>query len=47
MHQAEQAQQSLEDEMLAALSPKERATLAYLLRRAIDGQNTVPTRASA
>ena len=38
LHQAEQAQQSLEDEILGALSHEERATLAHLLRKAIDGQ---------
>jgi len=46
LHQAEQAQQSLEDEMLGALSPKERTTLAHLLRKAIDGQNTGTARAT-
>lgn len=40
LHQAEQAQQSLEDEILGALSEKERTTLAQLLRKAIDGQST-------
>jgi DNA-binding MarR family transcriptional regulator len=41
LHRAESAQQSLEDEILVALSPEERSTLAHLLRKAIDGQNTV------
>jgi DNA-binding MarR family transcriptional regulator len=38
LHQAEQAQHSLEDDILGALSHEERATLAHLLRKAIDGQ---------
>ena len=43
LHQAEAAQQTLEDEILVALSEEERAKLAHLLRKAIDGQNsTVP-----
>lgn len=37
LHQAEQAQQSLEDEILVALSEDERTMLAQLLRKAIDG----------
>jgi DNA-binding MarR family transcriptional regulator len=41
LHRAEAAQQSLEDEILVALSPEERSTLAHLLRKAIDGQNAV------
>ena len=40
LHQAEQAQQSLEDVILGDLSQKERTTLAHLLRKAIDGQST-------
>jgi DNA-binding MarR family transcriptional regulator len=44
LHQAEQAQHSLEDEILGALSQGERTTLAHLLRKAIDGQNTTATR---
>ncbi len=44
LHQAEQAQQSLEDEILGALSQAERTTLAHLLRKAIDGQNASATR---
>jgi DNA-binding MarR family transcriptional regulator len=39
LHRAEAAQQSLEDEILVALNPEERSTLAHLLRKAIDGQN--------
>lgn len=38
LEHAEAAQQSLEDEMLGALPSDERATLAHLLRKAIDGQ---------
>jgi DNA-binding MarR family transcriptional regulator len=41
LHRAEAAQQTLEDEILVALDPEERATLAHLLRKALDGQNTV------
>lgn len=41
LHRAEAAQQSLEDEILVALNPEERSTLAHLLRKAIDGQNAV------
>jgi DNA-binding MarR family transcriptional regulator len=40
LHQAEAAQQTLEDEILVALNEEERATLAHLLRKAIDGQNS-------
>jgi DNA-binding MarR family transcriptional regulator len=39
LHQAEAAQQTLEDEMLGALSDEERHELAHLLRKAIDGVN--------
>jgi DNA-binding MarR family transcriptional regulator len=39
LHRAEAAQQTLEDEILGALSEEERAKLAHLLRKAIDGQN--------
>jgi DNA-binding MarR family transcriptional regulator len=39
LHRAEAAQQSLEDVMLGVLNDEERATLAHLLRKAIDGQN--------
>jgi DNA-binding MarR family transcriptional regulator len=39
LHRAEAAQQTLEDEILGALSEEERAQLAHLLRKAIDGQN--------
>jgi DNA-binding MarR family transcriptional regulator len=38
LHRAEAAQQTLEDEILVALDAQERATLAHLLRKAIDGQ---------
>jgi DNA-binding MarR family transcriptional regulator len=41
LDQAEQAQQSLEDEILGALSPEERAKLSHLLRKAIDAQTSV------
>ena len=40
LHQAEAAQQTLEDEILGALNPEERSTLSHLLRKAIDGQGT-------
>jgi DNA-binding MarR family transcriptional regulator len=38
LEHAEAAQQTLEDEMLGALKPDQRAALAQLLRMAIDGQ---------
>lgn len=38
LHQAEAAQQTLEDVILGALDENERAELAHLLRKAIDGQ---------
>ena len=47
LEHAEAAQQTLEDEMLGALNPDERATLAHLLRKAIDGQGNASTPASA
>jgi DNA-binding MarR family transcriptional regulator len=37
LERAERAQESVEDEVLAALSPTERATLRELLARALDG----------
>jgi DNA-binding MarR family transcriptional regulator len=40
LHQAEAAQQTLEDEILGALDAEERSKLAHLLRKAIEGQNT-------
>jgi DNA-binding MarR family transcriptional regulator len=40
LHQAEAAQQTLEDDILGALSAEERSTLSHLLRKAIDGQVT-------
>ena len=40
LHQAEHAQQSLEDEILGPLSQQERSTLAHLVRKAIDAQTT-------
>jgi DNA-binding MarR family transcriptional regulator len=40
LDQAEQAQQTLEDEILGSLSHEERTTLANLLRRAIDAQTS-------
>lgn len=39
LQQAEAAQQTLEDEILGALSETERHELAHLLRKAIDGVN--------
>jgi DNA-binding MarR family transcriptional regulator len=39
LHQAEAAQQTLEDEILGALNSEERSTLAHLLRKAIEGQS--------
>jgi DNA-binding MarR family transcriptional regulator len=39
LHRAEAAQQTLEDEILGALDEEERAQLAHLLRKAIDGQS--------
>jgi DNA-binding MarR family transcriptional regulator len=47
LHQAEAAQQTLEDEILVALDPEERSTLAHLLRKAIDGQGGAPTTGDA
>jgi DNA-binding MarR family transcriptional regulator len=38
LHQAEAAQQTLEDVILGALDEDERIELAHLLRKAIDGQ---------
>jgi DNA-binding MarR family transcriptional regulator len=43
LHQAEAAQQTLEDEILGALDAEERSKLAHLLRKAIEGQNTNAT----
>lgn len=40
LHQAEAAQQTLEDEILGALNAVERSELAHLLRKAIDAQGT-------
>jgi DNA-binding MarR family transcriptional regulator len=42
LHQAEAAQQTLEDEILGALNAQERSQLAHLLREAIDGQSAQP-----
>lgn len=39
LRRAEAAQQTLEDEILAGLDSEERATLAHLLRKALDGQS--------
>jgi DNA-binding MarR family transcriptional regulator len=39
LHRAEAAQQTLEDEILAGLNGEERAKLAHLLRKALDGHN--------
>src|ERR1039457_1368993 len=47
LHQAEAAQQTLEDKILVALDPEERSTLAHLLRKAIDGQGGAPTTGDA
>jgi DNA-binding MarR family transcriptional regulator len=41
LHQAEAAQQTLEDVILGALNEEERSSLSHLLRKAIDGQNVV------
>jgi DNA-binding MarR family transcriptional regulator len=43
LERAERAQESVEDEILAALGAEERATLAHLLRRALDGQTASST----
>jgi DNA-binding MarR family transcriptional regulator len=43
LHQAEAAQQTLEDDILGALNEEERSVLANLLRKAIDGQNVAST----
>jgi DNA-binding MarR family transcriptional regulator len=40
LHQAEAAQQTLEDEILGALDSNERAELSHLMRKAIKGQST-------
>jgi DNA-binding MarR family transcriptional regulator len=40
LHQAEAAQQTLEDEILGALDASERSELSHLMRKAIKGQNT-------
>lgn len=45
LHQAEAAQQTLEDEILGALNAEERSQLAHLLRSAIDGQGAQPPNA--
>jgi DNA-binding MarR family transcriptional regulator len=39
LHRAEAAQQTLEDEILVGLNVEERAKLAHLLRKALDGHN--------
>jgi DNA-binding MarR family transcriptional regulator len=41
LERAERAQESVEDEVLAALSPQERGELQRLLRRALEGQPDV------
>ncbi len=41
LERAELAQQSLENEILGALSPEERSQLSHLLRKAIDAQTTM------
>jgi len=40
LDRAERAQEAVEDEVLAALDPDERATLRELLARALDGAST-------
>lgn len=45
LHRAEAAQQTLEDEILVALSGEERLALAHLLRKALDGQVAVVAKA--
>jgi DNA-binding MarR family transcriptional regulator len=45
LHQAEAAQQTLEDEILGALNAEERSQLAHLLRSAIDGPGAQPPNA--
>lgn len=40
LHQAEAAQQTLEDEILGALDSNERSELSHLMRKAIKGQST-------
>jgi DNA-binding MarR family transcriptional regulator len=40
LHQAEAAQQTLEDEILGALDSSERSELSHLMRKAIKGQGT-------
>jgi DNA-binding MarR family transcriptional regulator len=40
LHQAEAAQQTLEDEILGALDSTERSELSHLMRKAIKGQST-------
>ncbi|HEY5267122.1 MAG TPA: MarR family winged helix-turn-helix transcriptional regulator [Acidimicrobiales bacterium] len=47
LQQAEAAQQTLEDVILGALGDDERAALAHLLRKAIDGQGVAATADSA
>ena len=42
LERAEQAQETIEDDVLGALSPEERATLNDLLSRALDGTRTPP-----
>ncbi|MGC2485428.1 MAG: MarR family winged helix-turn-helix transcriptional regulator [Acidimicrobiales bacterium] len=43
LHQAEAAQQTLEDEILGALDASERSELSSLMRKAIRGQSTTAT----
>jgi DNA-binding MarR family transcriptional regulator len=43
LDRAERAQETIEDEILAGLTPDERATLTQLLRRALDGAARRPT----
>jgi DNA-binding MarR family transcriptional regulator len=40
LHQAEAAQQTLEDEILGSLDSSERSELSHLMRKAIKGQST-------
>ena len=43
LERAERAQESIEDDVLAALGPDERAALRDLLRRALDGPSPAPS----
>ena len=47
VERAEKAREGIEDEVLADLSPEERATLRKLLRRVLDGLLRVPAESQA